>query len=139
MESDTPAPPSSYNFADLWDAIWPRVADREAIACGPQRRTYAQLAERADRLATHLRGAGVGPGAHVGLFLRNDAAYVEAMIAAFSLRAVPVNMNHRYTGDELGYLLRDSASVALRESTVAWDWLEPYPWDPYPCEPEPWA
>src|SRR5690606_22383275 len=40
-------------------------------------------------------------------------AYLEAMIAAFSLRAVPVNMNHRYTGDELGHLLNDSGARAL--------------------------
>jgi acyl-CoA synthetase (AMP-forming)/AMP-acid ligase II len=35
------------------------------------------------------------------------------MIAAFSLRAVPVNMNHRYTGEELGFLLADSGATAL--------------------------
>ena len=105
--------PTTYNFADLWEAIWPRAAEREALVCGPQTRTYAQLAERANRLANHLRGAGVGPGDSVALFLRNDAAYIEAMIAAFSLRAIPVNINHRYTGDELAYLLADSSSVAL--------------------------
>ena len=110
--SDGPVP-SSYNFADLWEAVAARVGDREALVVGPQVRTYAELAERANRLANHLRAAGVGPGDHVGLFLRNDAAYLEAMIAAFSLRAVPVNMNHRYTGEELGYLLADSGAVAL--------------------------
>ncbi|WP_426571940.1 acyl-CoA synthetase [Aquihabitans sp. McL0605] len=104
---------STYNFADLWESIWPRCADRVALVCGPQTRTYAQLADRATRLANHLRAAGVGPGDHVGLFLRNDSAYLEAMLAAFSLRAVPVNMNHRYTGDELGYLLADSDAAAL--------------------------
>jgi 3-oxocholest-4-en-26-oate---CoA ligase len=110
--SDAPVP-TTYNFADLWEAIWPRAADRVALVCGPQERTYAELASRANRLANHLRGAGVGPGDRVGLFLRNDAAYLEAMLAAFSLRAIPVNMNHRYTGEELGYLLADSGAVAL--------------------------
>ncbi|MCU1496960.1 MAG: putative AMP-dependent synthetase and ligase [Acidimicrobiales bacterium] len=111
MVEGTPSP--SYNYADLWESVWPLVADREALVCGPQRRTYAQLAERANRLAHHLRAAGVGPGDRIGLFLRNDAAYIEAMIAAFSLRAVPANMNHRYTGAELGHLLDDSGVVAL--------------------------
>ncbi|QXC62937.1 acyl-CoA synthetase [Aquihabitans sp. G128] len=111
MAEGTPSP--SYNYADLWESVWPLVADREALVCGPQRRTYAQLAERANRLANHLRAAGIGPGDRIGLFLRNDAAYIEAMIAAFSLRAVPANMNHRYTGEELGYLLQDSGAVAL--------------------------
>lgn len=110
--SDAPVP-TTYNFADLWEAIWPRAADRVALVCGPQVRTYAELADRVHRLANHLRAAGIGPGDHVGLFLRNDAAYLEAMLAAFSLRAVPVNINHRYTGEELGYLLDDSGAVAL--------------------------
>ena len=103
----------SYNYADLWESVWPVVAEREALVCGPQRRTYAQLAERANRLANHLRSAGIGPGDRIGLFLRNDAAYIEAMIAAFSLRATPVNMNHRYTGEELGHLMTDSSVVGL--------------------------
>ena len=108
-----PATPASYNLADLWEAIWPRVADRDALVCGPSTRTYRELAERANRLAHHLRAAGVGPGDRVGLFLRNDPVYLEAMIAAFALRAVPVNMNHRYTGEELRHLLEDSGAVAL--------------------------
>ena len=103
----------TYNFADIWEAVWPRVADRTALICGPQTRTYRELAERTNQLAHHLRASGVGPGDTVALFLRNDAVYLEAMLAAFSLRAVPVNINHRYTGDELAYLLADSAAVAL--------------------------
>ncbi len=105
--------PASYNFADLWEMVAPRVPERVALACGPQVRTYGQLAERVNRLAGHLRARGVVAGDHVGLFLRNDAAYLEAMLAAFTLRAVPVNINYRYTGDELGYLLDDSGAVAL--------------------------
>ncbi len=111
MAEGTAAP--TYQFADLWESVWPLVADRDALVCGPQRRTYRDLAERANRLAHHLRSQGIGPGDRIGLFLRNDAAYIEAMIAAFSLRATPVNINHRYTGEELGYLLADSGSVAL--------------------------
>ena len=111
MAEGTASP--SYNYADLWGSVWPLVAEREALVCGPQRRTYGELAERATRLGNHLRAAGIGVGDRVGLFLRNDAAYIEAMIACFSLRATPVNMNHRYTGEELGYLMADSGAVGL--------------------------
>ncbi|MBK6855344.1 MAG: acyl-CoA synthetase [Microthrixaceae bacterium] len=110
--ADTP-PPTTYNFADLWEAVWPRAASRTALVCGPQRPTYRELAERANRLAHHLRSAGVGPGDKVALFLKNDQAYLEAMIAAFTLRAATVNINHRYTGEELRALLEDSGSVAM--------------------------
>jgi hypothetical protein len=105
----TDAPlPATYNFADLWESIWPRCRRSRGPGVRAPAPHLRELAERANRLAHHLRAAGVGPGDRVGLFLRNDSAYLEAMIAAFSLRAVPVNMNHRYTGEELGYLLDDS-------------------------------
>ncbi|MCU1351926.1 MAG: acyl-CoA synthetase [Acidimicrobiales bacterium] len=105
--------PGSFAFADVWEAVAPLVAERTALVCGPQRRTYAELAERVNRLARHLREAGIGHGDRVALFLRNDAAYVEAMLAAFTIRAVPVNINHRYVADELRHLLADSGSVGV--------------------------
>ncbi len=105
--------PSTFNFADIWEAVWPVADDRTALVCGDQRRTYRQLGERVDQLARHLDEAGIGPGDHVGLFLKNGVEYLEAMLAAFTLRAVPVNINYRYVADELRHLVTDSASVAL--------------------------
>ncbi|CAN5643443.1 acyl-CoA synthetase [soil metagenome] len=111
------AAPASFNFADVWEAVAAQVPDRTALVCGDRRLSYADLEGRANQLAHHLAGAGVGPGDHVGLFLRNGTEYLEAMLAAFKLRAVPVNINHRYVADELRHLIDDSAAVALLWST----------------------
>ena len=105
--------PTTFNFADIWEAVWPEVPDRTALVCGAQRRSYRELGERTNQLARHLAAAGIGPGDHVGLFLRNGVEYLEAMLAAFTLRAVPVNINYRYVADELRHLVTDSESVAL--------------------------
>jgi acyl-CoA synthetase (AMP-forming)/AMP-acid ligase II len=107
------AAPASYNFADVWEMAADALGDREALVIGDERRTYAQLEERANRLANHLLGAGVQPGDHVGLYLENCPEYLEAMIACFKIRAVPININHRYVARELEYLLRDSESVGV--------------------------
>jgi acyl-CoA synthetase (AMP-forming)/AMP-acid ligase II len=109
----TPAVPVSYNFADVWEMAADASGDKEALVVGDQRRTYAQLEENANRLANHLLGIGVAPGHHVGLYLENCAEYLEAMIACFKIRAVPININHRYVAGELEYLLRNSDSVGL--------------------------
>ncbi|HEY4376260.1 MAG TPA: AMP-binding protein, partial [Acidimicrobiales bacterium] len=101
MEPVATEPPATFAFADVWEAVAPRVPDRIAVVCGPQRRTYGELYERVNRLAHHFVAAGLGPGDHIGLFLKNDAAYHEAMLAAFTIRAVPVNINHRYVAGEL--------------------------------------
>ena len=60
--------PTTFNFADIWEAMWPLAPERTALVCGTQRRTYEELAGRVNRLAHHLDAAGVGPGDHVGLF-----------------------------------------------------------------------
>jgi len=103
----------TYNLADLWEAVSDRVGEREAVVAGDRRLTYSQLEERANRLANHLSGVGVGPGDFVGCYLTNGTEYLEALLAAFKLRAVPVNINYRYEADELRYLLDDSGSVVL--------------------------
>ncbi|HEV7888722.1 MAG TPA: AMP-binding protein, partial [Acidimicrobiales bacterium] len=59
------APPPSFNFADVWEMAADALGDRLALVCGAQRRTYADLEERANRLAHHFEGLGLGPGDHV--------------------------------------------------------------------------
>jgi len=105
--------PASFNFADVWEMVADAVPEREALVCGSQRRTYGEIEERANRLAHHLRGLGVGPGQHVALYLENCPEYIEAMLACFKIRSVPVNVNHRYVAGELRYLLDDSDSVGV--------------------------
>ncbi len=105
--------PRSFNMADVWEMAADAVPDREALVVGERRLTYAELEDRVNRLANHLAGRGIGPGDHVGLYLENCTEYVEAMLAAFKLRAVPINVNHRYVADELRYLLDNSDAVAV--------------------------
>jgi acyl-CoA synthetase (AMP-forming)/AMP-acid ligase II len=105
--------PRAFALADVWEMAADAVPERTALVVGEQRRTYAQIEERANRLANHLAANGLGHGDHIGLYLDNCPEYVEAMLAAFKLRAVPININYRYVADELRYLLDDSDSVAL--------------------------
>jgi acyl-CoA synthetase (AMP-forming)/AMP-acid ligase II len=109
----TAAAPASFNFADVWEMAADALGDRLALVVGDQRRTYADLEERANRLAHHLAGLGVGVGDHVALYLENCPEYLEAMLACFKLRAVPINVNHRYVAAELRYLLDNCGAVGV--------------------------
>src|SRR6266851_3345941 len=102
-----------YNLADLWEHVVDTVPERESLVCGDRRLTYAEADERANRLAHYLAEQGVGPGDHVALYLYNGTEYLEGMLAAFKLRAVPVNVNYRYVEAELRYLLDDSDATAV--------------------------
>ena len=100
----------AYNIADLFEHTVDSVADREVLVVGEQRRTYAQLEARANQLAHHLLAQGIDPGDHVGVYGSNSVEWIEAALAAYKVRAVPVNVNFRYVEDELSYLF-DNADV----------------------------
>jgi acyl-CoA synthetase (AMP-forming)/AMP-acid ligase II len=102
-----------YNLADLYECVADHVPEREALVYGDRRLSFAEVDERATRLAHHLQAAGIGPGDRVGLYLYNCNEYIEAALAAFKIRAVPVNINFRYVEDELRYLFDDSGISAL--------------------------
>lgn len=102
-----------FNLADLFESVADCAGPQEAMVAGPRRLTYAELDQRANRLAHHLEGAGIGVGDRVGLQLANGTEYVEAMLASFKIRAVPVNVNYRYVAAELRYLYADAGLVGL--------------------------
>ena len=101
------------NFADLFEHAADAFGERTAVTCGDRQVTYAELDERVNRLAHHLAGLGAGPGDHVGLYARNSIEAVETLLAACKLRAAAININYRYTGNELRYVCDDADLVAL--------------------------
>jgi acyl-CoA synthetase (AMP-forming)/AMP-acid ligase II len=102
-----------FNIADLYESVADAIPDRPAVVAGDRRMTFAELDARANRLANALRARGIGPGDHVGLYLYNSAEFVEAMLAAFKIRAVPININYRYVEEELAYLFANADLAAL--------------------------
>jgi 3-oxocholest-4-en-26-oate---CoA ligase len=102
-----------YNLADLFEHSVDHFGEREYLVAEGKRRTYAQMEERANRLAHHLAGAGVKAGDHVGIYALNSVEWVETLWAVFKLRAVWVNINYRYVEDELRYLIGNADLVAL--------------------------
>jgi acyl-CoA synthetase (AMP-forming)/AMP-acid ligase II len=101
------------NIADLFEHAVDAFPERTAIACADRQVTFAELERRANQLAHHLAGRGIGKGAHVGLYAWNSIQAIETMIAAYKLRAVPINVNYRYVENELRHLCDDADLVAL--------------------------
>jgi len=103
----------TFNLADLFEAAVDAFGDREYLVAAGQRRTYAEMEERANRLAHFLSHQGIGPGDHVGIYSLNSVEWVETAWAVFKLRAVWININYRYVKDELRYLFANADLVAL--------------------------
>jgi acyl-CoA synthetase (AMP-forming)/AMP-acid ligase II len=106
----------AYNIADLFEHVADRVPDRLALIVGDEHLTYGVLDRRANQVAHRFASLGVNPGDHIGIYAYNGTPWVEAMLGAFKLRAVPININFRYVEEELAYLL-DNADCTV----VAYD------------------
>ena len=75
--------------------------------------TYAQLADRANRLANALAGLGVVPGDRVAVVDVNSPRHLEIYFAAARLDAVYAPVNFRGRGRELAFPLGAAAPRAL--------------------------
>lgn len=101
------------NIADLAEHAIDAVPDRVALICGDEQLTYAQLEEKANRLAHYLIDHGVKKDDKVGLYCRNRIEIVIAMLGIVKAGAILVNVNFRYVEGELRYLFDNSDMVAL--------------------------
>jgi acyl-CoA synthetase (AMP-forming)/AMP-acid ligase II len=110
---DPTRPSPTFNLCDLFELVADAIPEHQAMVAGGRRLTYGELDDRANRLAHHLLASGVHAGDHVGLQLLNGTEYVEAMLGAFKIRAVPININYRYVDAELAYLFDDADLIAV--------------------------
>jgi acyl-CoA synthetase (AMP-forming)/AMP-acid ligase II len=129
VPTDAPAGPvdrGGFNLALTFETIAGAIPDRECLVWGDRRLTYAAMAERSRRLASYLRDRGLGVHTeraalaghqsgqdHLALALYNSNEYLEGMIGSYRARVAPFNVNYRYVGEELRYLLGDAAPRAV--------------------------
>jgi fatty-acyl-CoA synthase len=78
--------------------------------------TYAELADRVERLGRALVARGVGYGDRVAYLGLNDIATFEFFFATTRLGAIFVPLNTRLTAGEIGYLLDDARPTVLVHS-----------------------
>ncbi|NDU71795.1 long-chain-fatty-acid--CoA ligase [Actinomadura sp. DSM 109109] len=71
---------------------------------GTRRRTYAEVGERAARLAGALRALGVDGDQRVATFMWNNTEHLEAYLAVPSMGAVLHTLNLRLFPDQLVYI-----------------------------------
>lgn len=109
---------TNFHLANLFETVADAYPDRAAIiACHEDRptdtRTWGELDERASRIASLLVESGLKPQSKFGIYMRNRAEYIEAHLAGFKARMVPINVNYRYQADELVYLLDNADAKAV--------------------------
>src|ERR1700731_20660 len=108
--------PDHFNIADY--LVDRHVRDgrggRTAILCGDESVTYAQVAERSNRVGNGLRSLGVRREELVPLLLLDTPAFAYSFFGAQKIGAVPIPTNTLLKSQDYCYILNDSrATVAI--------------------------
>ena len=76
-------------------------------------RTFAQVKDVADRVASFLAGRGIQKGDKVAIFLPNIPHYVPVFFGILKTGGACVTCNPLYTAQELNFQLKDSGAKAV--------------------------
>jgi amino acid adenylation domain-containing protein len=78
-----------------------------AVVLGESVLSYAELNERANRLAHHLARHGVGPDVIVGVYLEPSLDLVVALLAVLKAGGAYLPLDPRYPAERLAFMLSD--------------------------------
>jgi amino acid adenylation domain-containing protein len=91
-----------------FEACAQATPDAEAVVCGDDRLSYAELNSRANRLAHHLIAQQIGPEDLVALAMTRSAQTVVALLAVLKAGAAYVPLDLDYPPERLAYMLADA-------------------------------
>ncbi|MDN3353571.1 non-ribosomal peptide synthetase, partial [Actinomadura sp. DC4] len=111
--NDTAADVPDTTAPELFAGWAARTPDAIALASDETRLTYAELDERANRLAHHLKGLGVGPESVVAVAMERGVALVVALVAVWKTGAAYLPVDTAHPPERIGFMLADSRAVLL--------------------------
>ena len=98
---------------ELFERQVEQTPSATALVFGDQRLTYAELNERANQVAHHLRGRGVGPDGLVGVSLHRTPTLVIGLLGVWKAGAAYVPLDPTYPADRLAFMVDDAAVQAV--------------------------
>ena len=94
-----------WNFGDILDAVESALpADAPAFIHGERRIAWGEASRMTNNLAHALIARGGKPGDKLAIYMRNRPEYMLSLTAAFKARMTHVNVNYRYTPQEVWYI-----------------------------------
>lgn len=106
-------------LAGIFEESARRHPERTALVTREESLTFAELDERAERLARLLGGLGAGPEARVAIALHRSADWVVTLFAVLKLGAAYVPLDLEHPAARLGHMLTDSGPLVTVTTTRA--------------------
>ncbi|MFI1288116.1 amino acid adenylation domain-containing protein [Streptomyces sp. NPDC020792] len=100
-------------LAELFEAQAARTPRATALWCEGERTSYAELNQRANRLAHELIARGVAPGRIVAVAVPRSPQQVTAFLAVAKAGAVHLPVDPEYPAERVAFMLADAAPAAL--------------------------
>jgi fatty-acyl-CoA synthase len=98
-----------WNFGDILDGVATVLPPHApALVHGDRVTSQGDFTRRTNNLARALLETGARPGDKVAFYMHNCPEYSELLAACFKARLTHVNVNYRYTPDEVFYIFDDS-------------------------------
>lgn len=91
----------------------PELSDKTAIVSGSKVITFAELEERASRIASAVTQAAPERGTRVAMLSKNSAIFYEALIGTAKAGCCFLPINFRLAPAEIAYILDDAAPALL--------------------------
>ncbi|MGG4207781.1 amino acid adenylation domain-containing protein, partial [Paenibacillus jamilae] len=113
-------------FHRLFEEQAERTPEEAAVVYENERLTYAELNERANRLAATLRASGIGRETIVGILAERSVNLLVAVLAVWKAGGAYVPLDPDYPTDRVRFMLEDSGAkvlltqTLLRERAEAW-------------------
>jgi amino acid adenylation domain-containing protein len=122
--------PADRCIHQLFEAQAARSPEAVAVRFEEESLTYVELNARANQLAHHLRGHGVGAEVRVGVLMERSVEMVISLLAILKAGGAYVPLDPGLPAERLAYMLDDSAlplvlvQAALRDSVPAREGVE---------------
>nr|AFH75330.1 nonribosomal peptide synthetase [Pseudomonas sessilinigenes] len=105
--------PRGMTLHQLFAAQVAQQPEATAVQAGDARLSYAELDARANRLAHHLRGLGVGPDSRVAICVGRGPDMAVGLLAILKAGGAYVPIDPAHPAERIAYLLQDSAPLAV--------------------------
>ena len=104
----------------LFEAQVERTPDALAVAFETEQLNYRELNARANKLAHHLRGLGVGTGEVVGIFMERTLEMLVGVLGVLKVGAACLPLDPSYPDKRLAFMVKDAGTrVVLSQRRLA--------------------
>ncbi len=97
----------------LFEAQAALTPEAVALEFEDERLSYRELNRRANQLAHHLRGLGIGPEARVGVCLERSTEMIVALLGILKAGGAYLPLDPSYPQERLSFMLEDAGAAAL--------------------------